>query len=181
MPLALNALTTLEDVSKYLKIEAAQLNEETISILESLINACSTTIENYCGRKFKEQVFTEEYDGTGKKYILLEQFPVKSIESVAIDEVLIDQSEYKVKKKNGVLIRNNYVWPTGDINISVVYTAGLIEIPADLEQACKEFVMAKFKADVSSFSTTFTDGFVFRADAIPVQVKFALQPYKKVM
>jgi hypothetical protein len=179
MPLAANALTTLEVVKEYLKIDSTQTVDDTR--IEKLINACSSAIESYCERKFKEQTYTdEEYDGTCTKYILLKQYPVKSISSVSIDDVLLDVSEYKVKKPNGTLIRVNNVWPTGDINIKVTYSSGFITIPADLEQACMDFVMSKFKADVSGFSTTFTDGFVFRADAIPVQVKMLLQPYKKV-
>lgn len=178
MPLAPNALTTLAAVKSILKISAEQTKDD--SILEDLINACSSVIENYCERKFKEQTYIdEEYDGTGRKHILLKQYPVKSIDNVKIDDVVLDPSEYRVKKSNGMLVKN-YIWPLGDINVTVTYTAGYTEIPADLELACRFFIMSIFKADVANFSTTFTDGFVFRADAIPVQVKFMLQPYKKV-
>lgn len=177
MPLASNTLTTLAAVKAYLKIEST--HDDTM--LEDLINACSTAIENYCGRKFKEQPFDEEYDGTGKNYLLLEQFPVKSINSLSIDGIVLDPSEYKVKKNNGVLIRNNSVWPIGDINISVSYIAGLSSIPSPLELACKHYVMSFYKADVASFSTTFQDGFVFRPEALPAQVKALVAPYKKVV
>jgi hypothetical protein len=84
MPLADNALTTLEAVKEYLKIPVGTTVDDLK--LEDLINSCSTAIENYCGRKLKEQDFEEEYDGTGKKYILLEQYPVKSITSIKVDE-----------------------------------------------------------------------------------------------
>lgn len=178
MPLAPNALTTLESVKSYLKIDTTEVMDD--DRLVDLINSCSTAIENYCGRKFKEQEYTEEYDGTGSKYILLQQYPVKSVDSVKIDDVLVDPNEYKVKKRNGLLVNRN-LWPTGDMNITVTYTAGLSEIPADLELACRHYVMSFFKADVAAFSTTFQDGFVFRADAMPVQVKMLLAPYKKVV
>lgn len=181
MPLSSNALTTLEAVKAYLKLNAAPLSAEEITLLEELINACSTAIENYCGRKFKEQTFDEEYDGTGKNYLLLEQFPVKSISSIAINDVILDPSEYKVKKRNGMLLRKNSVWPIGDINISVSYVAGLAEIPAPLELACKHFVMSFYKADIASFSTTFAEGFIFRPEALPSQVKSLVSPYKKVI
>lgn len=181
MPLSSNALTTLDAVINYLKLNTVQLTEDEITVLEGLINACSTAIENYCGRKFKEQSFEEEYDGTGKSYILLEQFPVISISSISIDDVVLDSSEYKVKKRNGVLIRKSSVWPEGDINITVSYVAGLTEIPAPLELACKHFVMSFYKSDVASFSTTFADGFVFRPEALPAQVRNLIAPYKKVV
>jgi uncharacterized phiE125 gp8 family phage protein len=180
MPIAANALTTLEAVKSYLKIDVSQTVDDTR--LEDLINACSSAIENYCGRKFKEQTISDEdYNGTGTKYILLKQFPVKNISSVSIDGTVLAADQYKIKKSDGLLIRNNSVWPVGDINISVTYTAGFSEIPPDLELACRHFVMSFFKADVAAFSTTFSDGLVFRADAMPAQVKMILQPYKKVI
>jgi hypothetical protein len=93
----------------------------------------------------------------------------------------LDSTEYKFKKTNGTLIRTKSFLACGDINISVSYRAGLSEIPADLELACKHYVMSYFKADVASFSTTFSDGFVFRPEAIPAQVKALVSPYKKVV
>ncbi|WP_141434387.1 head-tail connector protein [Bacillus sp. 03113] len=180
MPVASNALTTLESVKNYLKIGTEQTSED--SMLEGLINSASSAIENYCERKFKEQTYIdEEYDGGGSKYLHLKQYPVKEIISVAIDETSLDVADYKVKKSNGTLIRKNSVWPEGDINILVSYIAGFSEIPNDLELACKHLVMSYFKSDIASFSTTFQEGFVFRPEALPSQVKALVGPYKKVM
>lgn len=179
MPLAENALTTLEAVKSYLKIPiGTTVDDDT---LEDLINACSSAIEDYCERKFKEQTFTEEYDGTGTRYLLLQQYPVNAVNAVSVDDIFLDPSEFKANKSFGKLIRMKSIWPRGDINIAVTYTAGLSEIPASLELACKHFVMSFYKTDVASFSTTFTDGFVFRADSMPSQVKMLIQPYKKVI
>lgn len=178
MPLAANALTTLEGVKSYLKI----IDDSDNLLLEDLINASSSTIENFCKRKFKEQAYVdEEFDGTGKYYLLLDQYPVKSIESVTVDGEIIVPTDYKVKKRNGILLKSNGVWPTGEININVSYTAGYTDIPYDLDLACKHLVMSYFKSDVASFSTAFQDGMVFRPEALPAQVKALLSPYKKVM
>ncbi|MEE6450528.1 head-tail connector protein [Gottfriedia acidiceleris] len=179
MPLAANALTTLDAVKSYLKIDSTQTYDDDRLI--GLINACSTAIEDYCKRKFKEQTLTEDYDGTGTKYLLLDQYPVKSITSVAIEGITLDPSGYKINKKTGNLIRKNSCWVKGDVNITVTYTAGLTEIPAPLELACRHFVMSFFKADVASFSTTFSEGFVFKPEALPSQVKALVTPYKKVV
>ncbi|MDQ0414231.1 head-tail connector protein [Mesobacillus stamsii] len=180
MPLIANALTSLDAVKAYLKISLPEVSDDELLI--DLINASSVTIENYCKRKFKEQAYiAEEFDGTGKTHILLDQYPVKSIESVLIDNTLIDPIEYKIKKKNGVLLRTSGIWPKGEINIAVSYTAGFSEIPYDLELACKHLVMSYYKSDIASFSTTFQDGMVFRPEALPAQVKVLLAPYKKVM
>ena len=178
MPLKNNALTTLAAVKSYLKITSDTDN----SLLEDLINASSNAIERYCERTFKEQLFTdEEYDGNGLNGLYLRQYPVKSITSVTVEGTSLNIIDYKCKKNNGKLIRNNGIWPTGEINILVTYTAGYTEIPSDLELACKHLVMSYFKSDIASFSTTFQDGFVFRPEALPAQVKALVAPYKKVM
>jgi uncharacterized phiE125 gp8 family phage protein len=192
MALAINALTSVAAVKSYLKIADTNTIDDTR--IEGLINACSSAIENFCRRNFKKQTFTdEEYDGNDHRYLNLYNYPVQSVQSVTLNDELVDSIEYIVKKKTGILARkynntlsgisyNRYVpiWPKGDANILVTYTAGYDEIPADLEQACILYVMSFYKSDVANFSTTFTDGFVFRADAMPVQVKLMLQPYMKV-
>jgi hypothetical protein len=181
MALAPNSLTTLEAVKAYLKIQTELTTEDT-QILEDLINASSNQIEGYCKRKFKEQTHTdEEYDGNGMKYLYLQNYPVTSITSIIEDDISLTTDEYKVKKKNGTLIKVGSNWSKGDINILVTYTAGYTQIPYDLELACKHLVMSYFKSDVASFSTTFLDGFVFRPEALPAQVKALVAPYKKVM
>lgn len=178
MPLKTNALTSLAAAKAYLKLQVS-VDDETI---EDLINASSSAIENYCKRRFKEQTYLEEeFDGTGKSHLLLDQYPVKSIGAVTIDGNLLTPGQYKVKKRNGILLHNGGIWPRGEINVTVSYTAGYTEIPSDLELACKHLVMSYFKSDIANFSTTFQDGFVFRPEALPAQVKALLAPYKKVM
>lgn len=170
-------LTTLSAVKTYLKLGNESTDDE---LLSELIKACSTAIENHCQRKFETGTYEEEYDGSGKPFLLLQNYPITSISSVEVDEQVIEPGEYKVRKNNGMLFRSG-VWPQGIMNIRVTYTAGLSEVPPDVELACKVFVKSFFNTDVANFSTTFGEGFVFRADSIPAQVKMLLQPYKKVM
>jgi hypothetical protein len=193
MVLAANALTSVAAVKSYLKIDPSVIVDDTR--IEGLINACSSAIENFCRRTFKTQTFTnEEYDGNNNRYINLVNYPVQSVGSVTVNGETVPAEQYVVKKKTGVLARiynntvsgisyNRYVpiWPKGDCNVLVTYTAGYDVIPPDLEQACILYVMSFYKSDVANFSTTFTDGFAFKADAIPVQVKLMLQPYMKVL
>jgi uncharacterized phiE125 gp8 family phage protein len=180
MSLAPNALTTLAEQKEYLKLNNTETTDD--GLVEFLINAASSAIENKCKRKFKEQTYTdEEYDGNGFVRLYLQQYPVKSVTSVFIDDTEISADQYKIKKNNGALIRKGSFWPTGDINILVTYTAGYTEIPFDLELACKHLVMSYFKSDVASFSTTFQEGIVFRPEALPSQVKVLIGPYEKVM
>jgi uncharacterized phiE125 gp8 family phage protein len=178
MPLNPNALTTLQSAKEYLKI--TDISEDTL--IESLINSASEQIEKFCKRKLKEKTYSdEEYDGTCRTNLLLNQFPVFSVSSVKIDDVLIDSSEYKVRKETGSLIRVNSIWPEGFMNIKVSFVAGYNPVPSDLELACKHLVMFYYKTDISNFSRTFGEGFVLRPDAMPRQVQMLLAPYRKVM
>jgi uncharacterized phiE125 gp8 family phage protein len=177
MPLATNALTTLAAVKSYLKI----IIPDEDALLEDLINSSSSAIESYCKRKFKEQTFNEEYDGNGRNGLYLHQYPVKSVNSVAINGSVLPISDYKVNKNSGKLIRNGSIWPSGEINITVDYTAGYSEIPLDLDLACRHLIMSYYKSDIASFSNTFQEGIVFRPEALPAQVKALVSPYKKVM
>lgn len=114
--------------------------------------------------------------------IYLNQYPVKSVDAVTVNDQPLLATDYKCKKTNGKLISVSRArWPMGDINILVTYTAGFSEIPYDLELACKHLVMSYFKSDIASFSTTFQEGFVFRPEALPAQVKALVSPYKKVI
>lgn len=178
MPLSPNALTTLSAAKDYLKITDDSQGE----IIESLINAVSHQIERYCRRNLKERVYIdEEYDGTNSANLLLGQYPVSSISSVKIDDVIIDASEYKIRKNMGSLVRLNSNWPNGVLNIKVSYTAGYNPVPEDLELACKHMVMFYYKTDISNFSRTFGEGFVVRPEAFPPQVRMLLDGYRKVL
>jgi hypothetical protein len=68
MPLADNALTTLEAVKEYLKIPVGTTVDDTK--LEDLINSCSTAIENYCGRNLKSNLSTRNTMALEKVYFV---------------------------------------------------------------------------------------------------------------
>jgi hypothetical protein len=173
------SLTSLDAVKSYLKINISETTDD--DLLSSLIEACSNVIENYCNRKFGIEEYEEEYDGVGKPFIILHNYPVNSIISVMIDGEIVEPIEYKIRKNNGMLFRKSGIWPHGIMNIKVTYSSGTDEIPAAIELACKHLVMSYFKSDIASFSTTFQDGVVFRPEALPSQVKALVSPYKKVM
>jgi hypothetical protein len=193
MPVVLvdNALTDLDSVKSYLKIDPAITSDD--DRLTGLINGCSTAIENYCRRTFATTTYTdEEYDGNQTQLLNLLHYPVQSVSSVSLNDVVLDPSQYKFKKRTGVLSRvgpypntftglsiNRFqtVWNRGFSNILVTYTAGYDTIPDDLNLACQMYVAAVYRADIASFSTTFNDGMAFKSDAMPVQVKMMLQPY----
>ncbi|KXG42874.1 head-tail connector protein [Tepidibacillus decaturensis] len=180
MALSANALTSVTAVKEYLKIDATDTSQD--SLFEALINASSNVIENYCNRSFIESTYTdEEYDGKETSNLILKNFPVYSVTSIKIDDVLVDSTEYKVRKDSGIVVRLNSVWPAGIMNIKVTYTAGYTAIPADVELACKHLVMFFYKMDVADFGRTFGEGIVLRPEAIPPQIRIILGPYRRVL
>lgn len=178
MPLAANALTTIEAARQYCKISDADRDV----LIGSLINAASMQIEKYCRRRIKEAAYVDqEFDGTGTTNLLLPDYPVKEVSAVKIDDVLVPAAEYKLRKEIGSVVRLCSRWPEGVLNVKVSFTAGYNPIPADIELACKHLVMFYFKTDIADFSRTFGEGFVLRPDAMPRQVQIILDPYRKVM
>lgn len=184
-----NALTDLATTKSFLKVTTTTDDD----IISTLINACSTAIENYCRRSFYQQTYTNEYyDGTGTRWLNLKNYPVQSVSQVTQNTIVVDPSSYVVKNDSGVLVRigpypNTFsgmsitrfqtIWVPGDYSIQVSYTAGYATIPDDLAHACRVYVKSIYNSDVANFSTTFSDGFVFKADAMPTQVRLMLAPY----
>ena len=84
MALADNALVSLADTKTYMGITSSTDD----ALLERLINAESTRIENYCDRNFREQTYREAYNGSGQRRLRLRNFPVSAVTRVAIGNKL---------------------------------------------------------------------------------------------
>lgn len=180
MPLAANALTDVPKAKGYCGIDAAETSLDTL--IESLINASSNAMENFCNRILKAQdIIDEEYDGTGSANLMLNQLNINSITSVKVDDVLVDASEYKLRKGSGIIVRLKSSWPKDVLNVKVTYNAGFVAVPADLELACKHLVKFYYKTDIADFSRTFGEGLVMSPEAWPRQVRALLSAYKKVL
>jgi hypothetical protein len=180
MPLETNALTDVTKAKEYCGIDAADTSLD--ALIESLVNAASNAMENFCNRILKAQdIAGEEYDGTGSSNLFLKQLNINSILSVKINDVLVDASEYKLRKGSGIIVRLNSSWPKDVLNVKVSYNAGFTSVPADLELACKHLVKFYYKTDIADFSRTFGEGFVMRPEAWPGQVRALLSAYKRVL
>lgn len=157
MPLLSYALTSVANVKAYLDITTSTKD----TLIELLINGCTDWIEAECGnRRFKDSTtdITEYYDGdydsTGRDKIFLKQFPINSITSVSyksggnISPTWVDYSlnDYERNDEQGVLYFANetrqylLALPRGRQIVKVVYKAGYITIPSDLELCCIKLV-----------------------------------------
>lgn len=101
------ALTTTARLSSF-----SDLADADTTLLDSMINAVTDYIENYCGRRFKLTTYTkEEYDGTGAEVLLLDNYPIVTFTQLQVRSSLnnentwesIDANQYFVYKPEGYL------------------------------------------------------------------------------
>ncbi len=140
-------------------LEAANAeNEQTDLIIELLINKASSYIERLTGRRLGKQSYHQWYDADGTQELVLNEYPIISIESIKEDGKLVAPSRYNFGQTGhiGVVYRDEgwlkAGWRRGlayDIVapkrvIEVRYTAGYVlpkdateddpqTLPADLE------------------------------------------------
>ena len=147
-------LTTVAAVKALLGITSS----DSDALFQTLITACSQMVCNYCGRSsFLTQAFTEIYDGTGRDWMLLRQWPVQSITSISYDATVITSQASGTPPNNGYILENplpsggeqrvmvyGYWFPRGRSNITVAYQAGYSAVPFDAAQACAEIVGEAF-------------------------------------
>lgn len=131
------------------------------------LDAAEASMEKYCGvTDFGSATYTDEaYDGENIADIWLANWPVTAVSAVKIrcygTTVTQDATSYTYTRR-GRLIRDGsgpgfvytdespevgyyspgYVWPQGNQNVLVTYTAGYATIPSDLKQIQYEMVDA---------------------------------------
>lgn len=145
MDLAANALTTWEYAREYLG-----LDEDEQEFVTQRINEASAIAERHMDRALYEAERTEIYDGSGRAYLLLRQWPVSEVTSVRISTA----GEFDEAEEESILTLDENVgvlwtrrgFPKGRRNVRVTYTAGFADIPADVQAAVCEIVASRMKA-----------------------------------
>ena len=156
MAVAANALTLLTTAKDHLNIPDATTTYD--AQIERLINVASNLIAKKCNRILVDTTHTDEFDGRSSNRILLREYPVQSITSIAIDSnsvfpasSIIASDEYAIVDKETTVLRlNGGIFPKGYRNIQIVYVAGLGVVntglqtntyPPDLEYAALDYVL----------------------------------------
>lgn len=119
IPLATNALTTLETVKMLLNIPAEEIT--SAGLLALLINAASAWVETMTGRRLGLQTYTERRVASGTQELLLNEYPIVSVEYVRdLQGGTICPNDYDIEntKEIGVVYKET-CWPFRG------YTAGL--------------------------------------------------------
>ena len=143
-------LTTLAQVRSLLGIT----NNSSDDQLQALITGASQGICNYTGRpSFAAAALTDLYDGNGRDWMLLRQWPVQSVTSISYDTTTITAQATGSPLNNGYYLEPilpagghqrlslfGYCFPRGRSNVFITYTAGYNAIPADVAQVCEEMV-----------------------------------------
>lgn len=188
MALDTYALCTVQDVIDYGGDD--RINDATDhTLLESLINAVSTSIETYTSNQILSRERTEYHDGTGNKYIYPYYTPITSISGIWDDvswewgsSTEIDSSLYRVKNNNTIVLYNTTT-TVGDQNIKIIYTAGYATVPYDIKQVCVEEVLRRYKRrsniDISAISMDDGSISIMSDDLLP-RNKMILNKYKRV-
>lgn len=121
-------------------------------LLARLISAASRALANYCDRDgFLSQAYTELYDGAGRDWMLLRQWPATAVQSITLQlnrasvTTLADPTDFVLEAPiagggSQRLILSRGLFPRGRANVTVAYTAGYDTPPDDIVQACIELV-----------------------------------------
>jgi len=163
-------LTTLANFKQQFGITTANHN----SLLSALISQQSEWIKKYTKRDLVDTTYSTQtqntmYDGDGDDTIILKQYPIISITSVHDDSeytfdatTLIASSDYILDKETGLVILKASTFSKGKRNIQILYRAGYATIPADLELACQQRVMASYMEDVNGVNAKAGEELIYK-------------------
>lgn len=142
-----NDLTTLENVKGYLGLTDSV--EARDDLLQRIITAASALIESILGRTIANDEYTETRNGNGTATMVAKYYPVTAVSSLTVDgteiHVAVSQTDSGyLYDEDGFYLRG-YLFSKGVKNVSISYTAGYSETPADIEDMCIELVAKKYK------------------------------------
>jgi len=112
----------------------------TYPLLKNIIEASENFFQSQLKRNLVyEENFEKYYDGTGKKILILDEYPIIQLKQISFTgdvETIIDVEEITVDEERGILIYENG-FPKGKRNIFVKMEKGWTSetIPKDLKQA----------------------------------------------
>lgn len=189
-------LITLDQAKAALGIPPTDTSQD--AKLTAQIASVSAAVNNYCNRVFVVQTYQDQlryvtnwlYPG---QPIRTRQFPLIDPLTVTQDGTALDPTALEVSPSEGAIYRLDgalvAAW-TGT-SILVDYTAGFDPIPADVQGACLEWVMIRYRSlgrDPTIRSETIPDlisqtfdssyGTGSGASAVPPTVSDFLTPYK---
>jgi len=149
MGAAPNDLTTLENALAWLGCSS----DDVFGTLQRVITAISTAIQNGLGRDLLSQDHVEVFDGRGRSRIMMPDFPINSVASVIIGELMEVSVPPRIVAPGSqapgftfsdkcVYVDPPYFFDKGRRNVQISYNAGYATIPFDVEQGCLIWIKA---------------------------------------
>jgi hypothetical protein len=162
-------------------------------LLERLITACSTYIQgsDLMSRLVKSQSYGEVRNGNGGTRLMLKNFPVTAVASLAVNGLPVTvRPALSAGGGPGYLFDeisvmvSGWCFPFGYGNVEVSYTAGYATVPADIEQACIDMIgdWFKYRDRIGQLSMGIEGQTIsFTNVPIPARAKGVLNGYRAVV
>jgi hypothetical protein len=189
MSLDVNALVSWNKIQSLLGIDDDEQQK-----YEQLINAASAVANQYTGRKLAGRDYTVTVDGSGRKELLLPEYPINSITSIYLDTARefgasTEITDYLSYDDDG-LIYYEAGFPEIRQCVKITYNAGfpietgdsICTAPEDVQIAVIEIVkwyserLSGAAIGVRSIQNPDGIGTQFELD-IPLSAKMKLRPY----
>jgi len=131
-------LLDLEEYKDYAKITSIGMDTQ----LTTFADEAEAIIQGHLGRTLDETSYTDYYDGTNSDYLILDNYPIQSVDAISVYEEgvyqAIDTSEYHLMTFNHKIVLDGYIFLEGVGNYKVEYTAGFGTLPKDIRLALKK-------------------------------------------
>lgn len=173
------ALTTIEKVKEWLKLQTTSSDDE---LLLRLIDAASAFIEGWLGFSVLRHEVIKYCDGNGKDEFVLTSPYIRSINTISVDGRSIPNDQYR--HADWWIILKNGCFSRGRRNVCISYDMGFDTVPADIENAVIELIgLAYNERDRIGFQSKSLAGETvsFFTGAMSERSKLALEQYKQVI
>ena len=173
------ALTTLEKVKEWLKLQATSADDE---LLHRLIDAASAFIEGWLGFSVLRHEVVKWCDGNGKDELVLTSPYILAINSINIDGRDVSPDQYR--HVDWWIVLKNGCFNQGRRNVCINYDMGFDSVPADIENAVIDLVGLAYneQSRIGFRSKSLAGETVsFFTGALSDRSKMVLQQYKQVV
>lgn len=137
-------LTTLEIALGWLGLPS----DDASGNVARLITSVSAQIEKFLGYAVLSATYTKTFDGAGGSMLILPDRPVTAVASVSLDGVAQQPSTSFCNgfafTDKAIILRGGNRFCAGFQNVTATYTAGYDAVPADIQQACLDWVNGYF-------------------------------------
>ncbi|HEY5209901.1 MAG TPA: hypothetical protein VIJ42_10705 [Stellaceae bacterium] len=140
-------LTTLDNVKGWLSPPLTATADD--QLLARLITAASRFIQTWLNRAIAARTYVETRDGDGGARLVFANAPVTAVASVTVDGRDVPPAGgthgHGYLFDPSMLYLRGHRLSDGVQNVVVSYTAGYDATPPDIEQACIELVVLRYK------------------------------------